>query len=110
MQTYGGFRLELTKPLPAVQITAQPPSPIWQVRTDDNELCSVNRLGNLEVDGQIVTHICDDGLALLGAIDRSGDRWTVEKGTLVNNTEGVLTVEERHRVGIIIAWSAIEAQ
>ena len=111
MANYLGFRLELTKPLPeAAQVTAQPPSPIWQVRTDDNELCSVNRLGNLAVDGQIVTHICDDGLALLGAIDRSGAVWTVEKGTLVNNSEGVLTVEDRHRVGIVVAWTAVEPQ
>lgn len=110
MANYGGFRLELTKPLPEVQITAQPPSSIWQVRTADDELCSVNRLGKLAVDGQSVTHICADGLALLGDIDRSGNMWTVEKGALVNNAEGVLTVEKRQRVGIVVAWTAVEPQ
>lgn len=110
MENNAGFRLDLTEPLPGVEIVAAPPSPIWQVRTADNDLCQVNRVNNLVVDTQPVTHICADGLALLGEIDRTSALWTVEKGTLVNNAEGVFTIENRQRVAIDTAWTPMTAK
>jgi len=109
-EQYPGFRLVLEKPLPAVNITAAPPSDLWQLRTDDGALCVVNRMRDMQVAGNLVTHICSDGTALLGEIDRSGALWTAEKGALVNQTDGTFAIENSMRVGIITAWQPVESE
>jgi hypothetical protein len=108
MQDYPGFRLALEKPLPAVNVAAQPPSDIWQLRTADDALCEVSRMADMQVNGQRLTHICDDGTALFGAIDRSGELWTVEKATLVNQANGAFTLKDTQQVQIVQAWQPIE--
>jgi len=107
MENYPGFQLDLTRPLPEVVVIAQPPSDLWLIQTDDDARCRVNRASNLRTDDKLVTHICADGMALLGDIDRNSDLWTVERGTLVNNAEGVLSIENVQRVGIVRAWSPV---
>jgi hypothetical protein len=108
MLDYPGFRLALEKPLPDVNVTAQPPSDLWQLRTDDNALCEVSRMADMQVNGKRLTHICDDGSALFGAIDRSADLWTVEKATLVNQDNGAFTLKDTKQVHIVQAWQPIE--
>jgi hypothetical protein len=108
MEKYPGFRLLLEKPLPEANVTAQPPSELWQVRTDDDILCSVSRMGDMLIEEKRLTHVCQDGTALLGEIDRNGDLWIVEKATLVNSEEGEFTVENSGQVGIVTAWQVAE--
>jgi hypothetical protein len=105
-----GFAVALTEPLPDATITAQPPSPFWQVRTADHALCTVSRHVDLQVDDQPVTHVCDDGAVLLGEVDRSATLWTVEKGVLVNNDDGSFSMSESQPMGIVRAWQAVEPQ
>jgi hypothetical protein len=59
---------------------------------------------DLELDDQAVTHVCSDSQVLLGEIDRSGEPWTVEKATVVNDGQGNYEVESSQSVGVLSAW------
>ncbi|MBX3012744.1 MAG: WG repeat-containing protein [Caldilineaceae bacterium] len=104
MEQEAGFQLSLTKPLPPVQVTATPPSPIWQLRTAAGDHCRVNRVNSLMIEDQPVTHVCADGMVLLGEIDQTNALWTIERGVLMNSAEGQLTLDERQSVEIVEAW------
>jgi hypothetical protein len=101
-----GFQLELTRPLPEVEVAAMAKmaSPPWQLRLDDGTSCTLLRGMALELNGQAVTHVCSDSQVLLGEIDRSGEPWTVEKATVANDEQGNYEVESSQSVGVLSAW------
>lgn len=100
------FRLELTEPLPQAKVSAQPPSPFWQLRTSDGALCVLFTASELTVDGQQVTHVCDDNQVILGGVDQSVEPWTVQKAALQNDEEGNFSIDTTATVEVITAWQA----
>jgi hypothetical protein len=102
-----GFRVALTRPLPEVAVATKMASPLWQLRLDDGASCTLLRGLTLELEGQAVTHVCSDSQVLLGEIDRSGEPWTVEKATVLNDGQGNYSVESSQRVGVLSAWQPV---
>lgn len=103
-----GFRLTLDRPLPDVHATTEPLSPIWQLRLDDGQACTLLGALRLTLDEKAVTHVCTDAQLLLGAIDQSSSLWTVEKVSVVNDEEGEFVIESSTTVAILTAWQATE--
>jgi hypothetical protein len=99
-----GFRVELSKPLPAANVTTKMASPLWQLRLADGTSCSLLFATQLVVGGKPVTHVCSDSQVILGAVDQSSEPWTVEKASLVNNAQGDFEVESSATVGVLTAW------
>ncbi|MFN8490003.1 MAG: WG repeat-containing protein [Caldilineaceae bacterium] len=109
-EKYPGFRLILEKPLPEVNVTAKPPSELWQIQTADANVCTVASRTDLVVNNKPVTFICTDHTVILGAIDQANALWQAENATLRNNQAGQYQVENTKTVQVIRAWQPIQPQ
>ena len=105
-----GFRLTLDRPLPDVSAKREALSPIWQLRLDDGQACTLLSALRLTLDEKAVTHVCTDAQLLLGEIDQSSNPWTVEKVSVVNDEEGEFVIESSTTVAILTAWQATEPE
>jgi hypothetical protein len=105
-----GVRLELTKPLPAVEThyATLDGNQAWLVELGDGTLCTLFTGTRPFVGGHVAYYGCtskasDRQVLLLGELDNSKPRWTAKKATLVKQDLG-WKIQSTETVPVKAVW------
>ena len=98
-----GFKVRLTKPLPAPDIPPQVQNNGWLLELADGMVCQRRAGGALpSIDGKTVTYYCPDGSMIVGE-PNMGQVWTAEKVTVESGDRG-FTAKTSKTVAIRTVW------